>query len=112
MRIQFDLLSEYSRRLLKFPGFPNWRGRENFYIQVFIAYINSKEFRLKELEHENRVLPPRWTLQNRPLIDTSKPATTGMAAETSEFYFVASSVRKSVWTFVRQLRGPHLRTCA
>ena len=34
------------------------------------------------------------------------------AAETSEFYFVASSVRKSVWTLVRQLRGPHLSTCA
>jgi SAM-dependent methyltransferase len=31
-------------------------------------------------------------------------------AETSEFYFVASSVRKSVWTLVRQLRGPHLST--
>ena len=27
-------------------------------------------------------------------------------------YFVTSSVRKSVWTLVRQLRGPHLRTCA
>ena len=55
---------------------------------------------------------PRWTLQIRPLIDTSKPATTGAAAETSEFYFVASSVRKSVWTLVRQLRGPHFRTWA
>ena len=30
----------------------------------------------------------------------------------SRFYFVASSVRKSVWTLVRQLRGPHLSTCA
>ncbi len=29
-----------------------------------------------------------------------------------EFYFVASSVRKSVCTFVRQLRGPHLSTWA
>ena len=43
------------------------------------------------------------TGQNRPF-----PA----AAETSEFYFVPSSVRKSVCTFVRQLRGPHLSTCA
>ena len=34
------------------------------------------------------------------------------AVETGEFYFVASSVRKSVWTFVRQLRGPHFRTWA
>ena len=55
---------------------------------------------------------PRWTGEIRPLIDRSKPATTGMAAETGEFYFVASSGRKSVWTFVRQLRGPHFRTCA
>jgi len=30
----------------------------------------------------------------------------------SRFYFVTSSVRKSVWTLVRQLRGPHLSTCA
>jgi hypothetical protein len=29
-----------------------------------------------------------------------------------EFYFEVSSVRKSVWTFVRQLFGPHLSTCA
>jgi hypothetical protein len=34
------------------------------------------------------------------------------AAETSEFYFVPFSARKSVCSFVRQLRGPHLRTCA
>jgi hypothetical protein len=33
-------------------------------------------------------------------------------AKTGEFYFVPSSVRKSVWTLVRQLRGPHLSTCA
>ena len=26
---------------------------------------------------------PRWTPQNRPLIDTSKPATTGVATETA-----------------------------
>lgn len=32
--------------------------------------------------------------------------------ETSEFDFVGSSLRKSVWTFVRQLRGPHFRTWA
>lgn len=57
-------------------------------------------------------LLPRWTDENRPLIDTSKPATTGAAAETSEFYSVGSSVRKSVWTLVRQRRGPHLSTCA
>jgi regulator of protease activity HflC (stomatin/prohibitin superfamily) len=32
--------------------------------------------------------------------------------ETREFYFAASSVRKSVWSLVRQLRGPHLSTWA
>jgi hypothetical protein len=32
--------------------------------------------------------------------------------ETREFYCADASARKSVWTFVRQLRGPHLRTCA
>ena len=59
-----------------------------------------------------RLRGPRWTGENRPLIDTSKPATTGVATETGKFYFVASSGRKSVWTFVRQLRGPHFRTWA
>ena len=43
-----------------------------------------------------------WTGQNRQF----------PAAETSEFYFVPSSVRKSVCTLVRQLRGPHFSTCA
>ena len=51
-------------------------------------------------------------------MDSAKAATdrhfkTGhhtLAAETNEFYFVASSVRKSVWIFVRQLRGPHFST--
>jgi hypothetical protein len=43
-----------------------------------------------------------WTAQNRQF----------PAAETSEFYFVPTSVCKSVCTLVRQLRGPHLSTCA
>ena len=55
---------------------------------------------------------PRWTAQNPPLIDTSKPAISDGRPRPVEFYFVASSGRKSVWTLVRQLRGPHLRTCA
>ena len=54
---------------------------------------------------------PRWTVENRQFVDRAKPAISG-AAETSEFYFVPSSVRKSVCTLVRQLRGPHLSTCA
>ena len=56
------------------------------------------------------MLWPGWSTQTS--VDISKPATTDVAAETSEFYFVASSVRKSVRTLVRQLRGPHLSTCA
>jgi hypothetical protein len=43
---------------------------------------------------------------------TVKPGNFVVPAETGEFYFVPSSVRKSVWTLVRQLRGPHLSTCA
>jgi hypothetical protein len=54
---------------------------------------------------------PRWTVENRQFVDSAKPAISP-GAETSEFYFVPSSVRKSVWSFVRQLRGPHLSTCA
>jgi len=34
------------------------------------------------------------------------------ATETSQFYFVVSSARKSVCSFVRQLRGAHLSTWA
>ena len=41
-----------------------------------------------------------WTCQNRPF---------RWAVETSESYRTGSSVRKSVSTFVRQLRGPHFR---
>ena len=54
---------------------------------------------------------PRWTAENRQFVDRAKPAISG-TAETREFYFVPSSVRKSVCTLVRQLRGPHLSTCA
>jgi hypothetical protein len=53
-------------------------------------------------------------------VDRAKPAIcrqfkTGhfrLAAETDEFYLTPSPDCKSVWTFVRQLRGPHLSTCA
>ena len=55
---------------------------------------------------------PRWTAENPPLIDTSNPAISDGRPRLMEFYLVASSVRKSVWTLVRQLRGPHLRTWA
>jgi HTH-like domain len=56
-------------------------------------------------------LMPRWTVQKRQLIDSQNRQFL-RAAETGEFYFAPSSVRKSVWTLVRQLRGPHLSTCA
>ena len=42
----------------------------------------------------------------------SKPAIKQRRPKTRKFYFEPSSVRKSVCTLVRQLRGPHLRTCA
>jgi hypothetical protein len=66
---------------------------------------------VSETREQDDSTNPRWTAENRQFVDRSKPAIFP-AAETSEFYFVASSVRKSVWTFVRQLRGPHLSTCA
>ena len=55
---------------------------------------------------------PRRTAQTQPLIDTSNPAISDRRPRLVEFYFVASSVRKSVWILVRQLRGPHLSTWA
>jgi hypothetical protein len=48
---------------------------------------------------------------NRPFVDTSKPAISGERPRQIEFYRTRSSDCKSVWTFVRQLRGPHLSTC-
>src|SRR5438552_1759296 len=38
-------------------------------------------------------LNPRWTAENRQFVDRAKPAIS-RTAETSEFYFVPSSVRK------------------
>jgi len=55
---------------------------------------------------------PRWTAENRQLVDRAKPAISPTAETTREFYFVPSSVRKSGCTLVRQLRGPHLSTWA
>jgi hypothetical protein len=55
---------------------------------------------------------PQWTAQNPPLIDSSQPAISDGRPRLVEFYFVVSSGRKSVWTLVRQLRGPHLSTWA
>ena len=57
-----------------------------------------------------RVLP-RWTPQNRPFVDTANPAISA-SRDGVEFYRTAPSDRKVVVTFVRQLRGPHLSTCA
>ena len=41
-----------------------------------------------------------------------KPSSFDVATRDTWFYFVASSARKSAWTLVRQLLGPHLSTCA
>jgi septum formation inhibitor-activating ATPase MinD len=38
------------------------------------------------------IADPRWTVQNRPLIDSSKPATTGVASETGQVYLIPSLV--------------------
>ena len=56
----------------------------------------------------------------KPSADGSNPAISGhrkpghiRRPETGvEFYFIGSCSRKVVWTLVRQLRGPHLSTCA
>ena len=63
-------------------------------------------------KHYQAAEQPRWTAQTPPLIDTSNPAICGRRPRPWRFYFAASSGRKSVWTLVRQLRGPHLRTWA
>jgi hypothetical protein len=44
---------------------------------------------------------PRWTLQNRPLVDWSRPAT-ALPPRLVDVYFFAPSWRKSVSTLVRQ----------
>jgi len=62
-------------------------------------------------DHRVAIRNPRWTVQKRQLIDRQNRQFL-RAAKTGEFYFGPSSERKSVWTLVRQLRGPHLRTCA
>ena len=54
----------------------------------------------------------RWTPQNRPLIDTSKPAITAGRPKPVEFYFIASSVRKSVWSFGAPAARPALEHMA
>ena len=61
-----------------------------------------------------------WTLAGLPFVVPGAScavvsharARSSVLTSESRFYFVASSVRKSVWTLVRQLRGPHLSTCA
>jgi hypothetical protein len=64
------------------------------------------------LEHSNPSrYAPRWTAENRQFVDSAKPAIF-RAAETRQFYFVPSLIRKSVCSFVRQLRGPHFSTWA
>jgi hypothetical protein len=70
-------------------------------MRMYLLFINPSTFQLKSTG-----LIPRWR-GNRPLIDGSKPATTSRRPR-PEFYFVPFSVRKSICSLVRQLRGPHL----
>jgi len=39
----------------------------------------------QQMKCEDRDVHPRWTPENRPLIDTSKPATTSAATETADY---------------------------
>jgi hypothetical protein len=51
-------------------------------------------------------------LDRRTAPTAQRQSSLHVATQDTWFYFVASSARKSVWTLVRQLRGPHLSTCA
>jgi hypothetical protein len=88
-----------------------WLEREQHHVIAFLR----EENRTLKAQLGNRRLwlndDPRWTAENRQFVDRAKPAIS-RTAETSEFYFVPWSVHKSVCTFVRQLRGPHLSTWA
>jgi hypothetical protein len=65
-----------------------------------------------DARHILQVLYPRWTVQIRPFMVTAKAAISSERSRLSQFYFTPFAVGKSAWTFVRQLRGPHLSTCA
>src|SRR5712692_5245119 len=51
-------------------------------------------------------------LDRRTAPPAQRQSSIHVATRDTWFYFVASSARKSVWTLVRQLLGPHLSTCA
>jgi hypothetical protein len=55
-RIQFDIPYEAYLRLLRHPDCPGWRGRNKFFREILMNQINSADFKLKELEKENRRL--------------------------------------------------------
>jgi hypothetical protein len=57
-------------------------------------------------------LMPRWTPQKRPVVDSSKAASPGGCLGRGAVYLIASVSCKLWSSFVRQLRGPHLMTCA
>ena len=58
--------------------------------------------------------PDRWgESRGRCAVTSIRSAETSAGqGEPRMVYFVRIVERKSVWSFVRQLRGPHLRTCA
>jgi hypothetical protein len=55
-RIQVDIPYEAYLRLLRHPDCPGWRGRNKFFGKIVMNQINSPDFKLKELEKENRRL--------------------------------------------------------
>jgi serine/threonine protein kinase len=80
---------------------------------------------LREAEAVARITHPHvaivYDIIEQPSVDRAKPAIcrhfkTGhfewAGSRPSEFYRTMSPDCKSVWTFVRQLRGPHFSTCA
>jgi transposase len=109
IEIWFGILQ---RRVLRYGDFRNTAELERKLV-AFVRHWNAHEAH-----------PFRWTFRGRfaehqPSVDTSNPATDGHlktghqeTSETGDVYPAAPSWRKSGWTLVRQLRGPHLRMWA
>ena len=50
--------------------------------EVILQFLGANGYAAIDKAHSDPTLSPRWTPQKRPLIDTSKPAISGMATET------------------------------
>lgn len=55
-RIQFDIPYEAYLQLIRHPDCPGWRGKNKFFCQMLVAQVNAPEFKIRELEKENRRL--------------------------------------------------------